>query len=101
LSGAVLERRLRSDRERLAAYARVLPQLNPDMPLSRGYVRVIDTQGRTLTSRAEAAKEAMLNLRFHDGDLAVGVGGNAPSRSRPVSRNERRSEGTGEQGDLF
>lgn len=101
LAVGVLERRLRSDRERLAAYGRVLPQLNPDMPLTRGYVRVTDSDGRTLTSRADAAKEVSLSLCFHDGDLAVGVGGRPLAKTRPASRNERQNEQGGKQGDLF
>ncbi len=97
LSAAVLERRLRSDRERLAAYGRVLPQLNPKMPLKRGYVLVSDAQGHTITAHADAAKEAALTLHFHDGDLVVGVGGKPPAKPRPAYRNERPSG----QGDLF
>lgn len=97
LSPAMLDRKLRSDRERLSAYGRVLPQLNPKMPLMRGFVRVTNAEGHTLTNRAEAAKEQALLLEFHDGELAVGVGGRPPAKSRPASRNERQDE----QGDLF
>ncbi len=97
LAPGVLERKLASAQERFAAYGRVLPQLDPDMPLNRGYVRVTDAQNRTLTSRVEAAKETALRLRFHDGELLVGVGGQAPAKSRPATKNQRQAE----QGDLF
>ena len=95
LAPALLTRRLRRAADGFAALDRVLPQLDPDKPLQRGFARVTDAAGQTLTSRDEAARQPALVLKFRDGDLPVspipGAGG------RGV---RRRSEAPG-QGDLF
>jgi len=56
--------------------------LDPDKVLARGYVRVTDPSGRTLTTRAAASGAASLNLHFQDGELAVSTGP-APMRAAP------------------
>lgn len=70
----LLQRRWVMARDALAPSARVLPQLNPDKPLERGFARVTALDGRTLTSRDAAAAEPALTLRFRDGALAVTTG---------------------------
>jgi len=101
---ALLERRLRQAGERLAAIGRVLPQLDPDKPLSRGFARVMNANRVTLTSRQEAQGEPALILRFADGDLPVAVTAGAdpagPARSAPPRRRTPRTA-PDEQGDLF
>jgi exodeoxyribonuclease VII large subunit len=55
--------------------------------LQRGYARVTDTAGQTLTSSAQAGKQPALTLRFRDGSLDVvpkGGPGSAP-RKRPAA----------------
>ena len=94
LSIRLLERHLEQARGRFTALGRVLPQLDPDMPLARGYVRVIDASGRTLTVREEAAREPSLTLKFRDGDLPVSVGATRRAKPGPKSSSPR-------QGDLF
>jgi exodeoxyribonuclease VII large subunit len=94
LTSLVLERRLARARDRFAALDRVLPQLDPDKPLARGYVRVTDSAGRTVTAREEAAREKALVLKFRDGDLPVAVSGAPARKGRP------KSPPAG-QGDLF
>lgn len=68
---AQLTARLAAARERLDALARLMVSLNPDAILDRGYVRVTAADGRTLVSKAAAAKEPSLALHFRDGELAV------------------------------
>jgi exodeoxyribonuclease VII large subunit len=97
---ALLSRPIDLRRERLAALARLVEQLHPDRPLGRGYVRVMDASGHTLTDRADAAKEAALTLKFRDGTLDVSPAGNSPSRSGKSHAKPRRS-GSGEQAELF
>jgi len=80
---ALLNRPAAERRERLAALERVMRSLDPDSVLQRGYARVTDVAGRTLTSAGEAAREAALTLRFRDGTLDV-VPGNAPKK-RPAA----------------
>lgn len=75
LTPRLLERSLAQALSRFSAFDRLLPQLHPDKPLARGYVRVTDGAGKTLTARKEAAREKALVLRFRDGDLPVAVGG--------------------------
>jgi len=70
-------------RERLAALERVMRSLDPDSVLQRGYARVTNARGRTLTTAAEAGKEPALTLRFRDGSLEAVPGGAA--RKRPTS----------------
>jgi exodeoxyribonuclease VII large subunit len=99
LSPVLLERRLTGAKDRLAGLERVLSQLDPDKPLARGFARVTDAAGQTLTSKAQSAKEPSLVLKFGDGDLPVTVGASgspppAPRKPRPKSESTR-------QGDLF
>jgi exodeoxyribonuclease VII large subunit len=83
LSVPLLQANLRHSRERLASLERVMRSLDPDSVLQRGYARVADPAGRTLTTAAQAGKEAALTLRFRDGELGV-VPGTAP-RKRPTA----------------
>ena len=94
LSPALLETRLRLAADRLTPLARVLPQLDPDLPLGRGFARVLGAQGQTVKTAAAAAREPALTLKFADADLAVAPGA---SRPRPV----RSATTPANQGDLF
>ncbi len=94
LSPVQVERRLAMARDRFAALERLMPQLHPDKPLERGFARVTDAVGQTLTSREQAAHEKALVLRFRDGELPVAVGGAPP-------RKLRSGDGATRQGDLF
>jgi exodeoxyribonuclease VII large subunit len=79
----LVTRRIAERRERLAALGRVMRSLDPDSVLQRGYVRVTDARGRTLTTAGEAAREPALTLRFRDGALDVAPG--AASKKRPAA----------------
>jgi exodeoxyribonuclease VII large subunit len=62
-------------------------------------VRVTGPDGRTITDRAAAAQEASLTLKFRDGELEVGTGGDTPP---PAPRRKPRKSGTPpKQDDLF
>ncbi len=95
LSVPLLLSNWRNARERLAALERVMRSLDPDSVLQRGYARVTDSGGRTLTTAAEAGREVALSLRFRDGQLDV-VPGTAPAKSRPAAARKRPA-----QDDLF
>lgn len=85
LSLPLLAARVQTARGRLDGLARLFVSLDPDKVLARGYVRVTDPSGRTLTTRAAASGAASLNLHFQDGELAVSTGP-APMRAAPRSK---------------
>lgn len=88
--------RIAAGSERLAALSRLAQSLHPDKPLARGYVRVTAADGRTLVSKAEAAREAALTLRFGDGTLEV-----TPLGSRPARASSPQKAPPPEQGKLL
>lgn len=88
LAPGLILARIAAGHERLVALARLAQQLHPDRPLERGYVRVTTNDGRTLVSRASAAREIELSLHFADGALMVAT---APTPSTPrAARASRR-----------
>lgn len=117
LTPRLLVRRWTVARDGLAPVARVLPQLDPRLPLQRGYALVKAHDGRALTTREAAAREGSLLLEFRDGELPVTTGSGdstlsgaltppaAPSRkasARAASGKSGASNtGTARQGDLF
>ena len=98
LSPQMLARRMKLAGDQFSALNRLLPQLDPDMPLARGFARVMGSAGKTLTARSEAARERSLTLRFRDGELPVSV--NRPSRPKAKSRPRKKGDSSA-QGDLF
>jgi len=104
LSPRLLDRRMKQAGDRFAALDRVLPQLDPDKPLARGFARVTSSAGRTLIAQAEAAKEEALVLKFRDGDLVVSVNdpGTPKRKPKPKARSKPPEKGdSSRQGDLF
>lgn len=100
LAPALVERPLRQGTDRLAALTRVMSQLHPERPLERGYAIIRSAEGKALTTRAEAAGEALLVLQWRDGTLdAVPAGSTPPpAKPRPASAPKRA---TPAQDDLF
>ncbi|EJL33194.1 exodeoxyribonuclease VII large subunit [Novosphingobium sp. AP12] len=92
LTPRLLERRWTLARDGLAPVARVLPQLDPRLPLQRGYALVKTAGGRALTSREAASQEAGLVIEFRDGELPVSVGesGAVPPPVAPVAAPARK-----------
>ncbi|MEJ2409760.1 MAG: exodeoxyribonuclease VII large subunit [Novosphingobium sp.] len=107
LTPRLLSRRWTQARDALAPVARVLPQLDPRLPLQRGYALVTSVDGQAFTSRERAAQEAALVLEFRDGKLPVTVGSGASAHS-PASpppaaprKPARPKAPEPRQGDLF
>ena len=91
--------RLRRDRvdqriarlsEQLSALWRTAELAHPERPLARGFARVTDRAGATLTSSAAARAAAALRLHFGDGAVDAAVDDGA-SRPRRVERPRRTS----------
>jgi exodeoxyribonuclease VII large subunit len=103
LTPALLQRNYDAACKHFAPVARVLPQLDPDKPLARGFARVTTAAGHTLTDKARAVGEPSLVLKFRDGDLAVvPASGTVPAASAPTPRKAmRQKESAPQQGDLF
>ncbi|WP_067735235.1 exodeoxyribonuclease VII large subunit [Novosphingobium naphthalenivorans] len=107
LTQRLLARRWTSARDAFAPVERVLPQLNPRLPLQRGYALVTTPDGQALTSRERAAQEAVLVLEFRDGKLPVTTGSGAeehgplPTPPLPPRKPARPKAQESRQGDLF
>ena len=86
LSAPLLVARLDRARDRLDAVVRLATSLDPLRVLQRGYAQIIGADGRTLVSRAAAAGEPALVIRFRDGELAVAPAQAATPRSPPKPR---------------
>lgn len=104
LAPVLVERPLRTGADRLAALTRLLSQLHPEKPLERGYAIIRNAAGKALTTRAEAASEARLQLQFRDGRLDAVPAGSAPApapeKPRPAPAPRRPAAGP-QQDDLF
>jgi exodeoxyribonuclease VII large subunit len=96
LTAGLVTARIAAGRERLDSLARLMASLHPDKALERGYVRVTTADGRTLVSKAAAAREAALSLHFRDGELAV-----TPADGRAARPAAKKSTVPPEQGKLL
>jgi len=76
-----LLQRIATARGKVDALDRLRRSLDPEAPLLRGYVLVTDAAGAVVKTRAVAAGEAELMLKFADGTLAVTPRG---ARARPA-----------------
>ncbi len=76
--------------ERLSAAWKMAELVHPERPLSRGFVRVTDRSGKTLTQAADARDARELSLRFGDGNVDTTVDGTAARPAR-VERPAKRS----------
>ena len=75
--------------DKLAAAWKMAELVHPERPLSKGYVRVTDREGRTLTQAADARAAGRLTLRFGDGTVDAAVDG-APRLPQPVEPKRRK-----------
>jgi len=75
----LLARRVDQAQHRLDALARLASTLHPEAPLSRGFARVTDADGKTIMSRDAATKAGNVTLRFVDGEIGASIAG-APLR---------------------
>jgi len=84
----LIDQRIARLSEKLTSLWQVAELVHPERPLSRGFARVTDRDGSTLTS-ARAAREArLLSLHFSDG--AVDAGTTDAPAPKPVERKTRR-----------
>jgi exodeoxyribonuclease VII large subunit len=74
--------------DRLDTTWKMAELVHPERPLGRGFVRVTDRAGKTLTTAALATAARELSLRFRDGSVEAAVGSAAPPPS-PVERKRR------------
>ena len=96
----MVRRQTAERQDALTSLARVLTSLDPNTILERGYVRVEDDGGRTLTTREVASGKPRLNLVFHDGELSVRPeAGTAPPPARKAATRSKPRETR--QDDLF
>jgi exodeoxyribonuclease VII large subunit len=84
----LIDERIARLTERLSAAWKMAELVHPERPLSRGFVRVTDRAGRTLTHAADARAARALSLRFGDGEIdAVVEGKRSPRRvERPAKQ---------------
>lgn len=94
LSLPLVTAQIQAARGRLDGLARLFVSLDPDKVLARGYVRV-SAGGRTLTTKAGAAREQSLVLHFQDGELPVSTGAvpRAPVRSKQPAASDDGPQG--------
>jgi exodeoxyribonuclease VII large subunit len=82
--------------ERLSAAWQMAQLVHPDRPLQRGFARVTDRAGETITSSERARARGDLTLHFADGQVDATVDG-APAQRQPqpqtraLERKPRRS----------
>jgi len=69
LRAELLMGRIHRAEERLASLWRLADLAHPDRPLKRGFARVTDRAGKTLTHAAEAIAAKALTLHFGDGNV--------------------------------
>ncbi|MDQ3245731.1 MAG: exodeoxyribonuclease VII large subunit [Pseudomonadota bacterium] len=82
----LLKDRIARAGEKLTALWEMAGLVHPDRPLSRGFVRVTDGEGRTLTRSADACAAERMRLHFGDGVVeAIAITGDR----KPASRVER------------
>lgn len=85
----LVDQRIARMSEQLSALWRLAELAHPDKPLQRGFARVTDRNGHTLTSAARVRSTRELRLHFGDGVVDATVDGAAsPGR---VERAPRRS----------
>ncbi|WP_419555383.1 exodeoxyribonuclease VII large subunit [Sphingomonas arenae] len=75
--------------DKLAAAWKMAELVHPERPLSRGFVRVTDRSGRTLTHAADARAARDLSLHFGDG-LVEATAGASPQPPPKVERKPSR-----------
>jgi exodeoxyribonuclease VII large subunit len=82
-------RRIEDGRRVLADLWRIAELAHPLQPLSKGYVRVEDRDGKTLVSADAARAAGKLRLQFGDGqvDVSVGDGVERPRRAAYIAPN--------------
>jgi exodeoxyribonuclease VII large subunit len=85
----IIDQRIARLTERLSAAWKMAELAHPERPLSKGYVRVTNRDGKTLTTAADARAAQRLTLRFGDGAVDASIEGSGlptpvePKRRKP------------------
>ena len=90
LRAELLSERIVRAADRLASLWRMAELAHPDRPLKRGFARVTDRAGKTLTHAAEAIAAKALTLHFGDGTVDATTEAE-PKRAARVERTPRQS----------
>jgi len=90
LRPALLSERVIRASEKLSSLWRLAEMAHPERPLTRGFVRVTDRKGATLTKSADAITAGKLLLHFGDGTVEA-TAGSKPGHAQPVERKHRPS----------
>jgi exodeoxyribonuclease VII large subunit len=102
LRGELLSDRVARAQDRLSSLWRLAELAHPERPLKRGFARVTDREGKTLTHAAEA--EAARELKLHFGDGTVDATTRSPATPAPRSprvERPRRASYVAPQRGLF
>ena len=100
LDPRLVARPLTEARDRLDRLWRIAQSLNPDRVLQRGYVRVENRCSGSVTTTADAHREAALTLVFADGRVDVRVE-QSGSKGYPAGRSARPGRVVPGQGSLL
>jgi exodeoxyribonuclease VII large subunit len=98
LSTLPVTRRIDQGQQRLDGLARLAQSLHPEAPLKRGFARVTDQHGKTISDRDAAIDAKHVLLRFSDGEIAAMVGDQPAFAALP--KRDRKAIAPGQQ-DLF
>ena len=101
LRSELLFQRITRAGEKLAALWKMAELVHPDRPLSRGFARVTDRAGRTLTHAADALAARLLTLHFGDGAIEAVAGGDTSGPAPKRVERKRGSSYLGPQPGLF
>jgi exodeoxyribonuclease VII large subunit len=69
--------RIERARDKLDAFWKMAELVHPDRPLSKGFARVTNRAGKTVTRAADALAERLLTLHFADGEVEAAAGDSA------------------------
>jgi exodeoxyribonuclease VII large subunit len=94
----LLVRRVDQGQQRLDALTRLAGSLHPEAPLKRGFARVTDASGKTVTTREAAILAGEVGLRFADGEVGASVQGGTPVPRAPAPKPAKPAPN---QGNLF
>jgi exodeoxyribonuclease VII large subunit len=83
LPTAQVQRQLSNAQNRLDTLARLATSLHPLAPLERGFAKISDSDGKTITGTDAAKAAGQVSIRFSDGSVDALIGGGAP-RPRPA-----------------
>jgi exodeoxyribonuclease VII large subunit len=86
----LLEDRVVHAGDKLASLWKMAQLVHPDRPLSKGFARVTNRAGKTVTRAGDALAERLLTLRFADGEVEA-VAGDVPATPRPKRVEPARS----------